>query len=539
MTTRDAPTTALAVVPVKDITIREGWNPRANDDQDEAEALAASVRAQGLLQPLLVERGEDGPILIDGHRRLAALRAAGHVQAPVIYRDGADGEAAQLTAALAANLRRRGLGPIEEARAYERAIEAGWTQRRIAEALGCRQRHVSERLRLLRLPGAVQDAIAAGALPLAAVGRVEAITKVAPGVAEALAIAVRAGAIEAGELVEHPEGALARLAAPEEELASPSLVAVPGYLDLDIVLDPERQPEVIATAEAAGIRGVSLGPEDMDAARAFGCLIEFADHEDRYFRRGWVADAEWLADRVGMHVERAAQRAQQEAHFRAMDDTTQAEGNPEAAAGAEDEPGEERRRRERQEAADDRRSARLANLDLGRRAALAYDEPAEISMEMARVLVLTALHHHQAEAAQGVRLTQERLQRVETRTLKSGETREKLRYAEPREAEEALSEWIAAARTSEQLIGRAVQALVAAWCADQAALPRSERRPASVPGAWGGGFVAGLPASVAALARPVLPERLAARARASDEPDAPADDPRAEPIVAGKDAEKG
>jgi ParB/RepB/Spo0J family partition protein len=486
------------------------------------------VRAQGLLQPLLVERGDDGPVLIDGHRRLAALRAAGHTRAAVIYREGQDGEAAQLAAALAANLRRRGLGPIEEARAFERAVEAGWPQRRIAEAVGCSRRHVSERLRLLRLPEAVQEAIAEGALPLAAVARVEAIAKVSPGVAEALAAALRAGAVRAAELTHDPDGALAELGATEGEWTCPPLVALPGYQDLAAVLDSERHAEVIATAEAAGLHGVSLDSDDMDAARAYGCLIEFREGEDRYFRRGWVADPEWFADRVRLHAERATERAQErarrDAERRAEDERERAEEarrraaergeDPEAAA-AEAAAGsdEERRRRERQEAAEDRRQARLANRDLGRQATLAYDEPEQVTIEMARALALTALHHHQAEAAQGLRLTQERLQRTETRTLKSGQTRERLTYAEPHEAEEALAEWIGRARTPEQVIGRAVQALLAAWYADQSALPQSERRPATVPGAWGAGLAAALPATIAGLARPVLPERLAARVR--------------------------
>lgn len=101
--------------------------------------------------------------------------------------------------------------------------------------------------------------------------------------------------------------------------------------------------------------------------------------------------------------------------------------------------------------------------------------------------------------------------------LKSGETGERLTYAERDEAEEALAEWIGRARGPEQIIGRAVQALVAAFHADQGALPRAERRPAAVPGAWGGGLAAPLPDIIAALARPVLPERLAARLREADQ----------------------
>jgi ParB/RepB/Spo0J family partition protein len=507
--TTEATATTLAVLPIDEITVREGWNPRTGDDDVERDQLTESVRAQGILQPLLVERSDDGPVLIDGHRRLAAARAAGLTEVPVIERTGEDGDAPQLAAALAANMRRRGLDPIEEARAYERATQAGWAQRRIAEAVGCSPRHVSQRLRLLRLPEAVQEAIGVGSLPLSAVPNVETIAAVAPAVADAVAVALAMGALTAAEITEHPEGALAELAQGTDDGERPTLVAVPGYQDLGtLALDAD----LAARAEAAGVHGVSFSADDIDAARAFGCLIEFRGGEDRYWRRGFVADLAWLADRVALHVERAEERARQETERRA---TARTASGQEVASGegTRSESDEERRRRERREAEENRRGARLANLDLGRRALLAYDEPPEVTMQMARALVLVALHHHAQDAAQGLRLTHERLQRTETTTTKAGATRERVRYPERHEAEAALVEWIEGARTPAQLVGRAVQALVGAFYADQAALPQSERRPADVPGRYGGGIAAALPAVMDALAGDVLPERLAPQLR--------------------------
>ena len=373
----------------------------------------------------------------------------------------------------------------------------------------------------------MQDAIQAGALSLAAVPRVEVIAKVSAAVAEALAAAVQAGSIESADITDRPDDALAELAEAADG-ERPSLVSLPGRHEVASLLDPEEDGDLLARVEAAGAYAVSLDADDMDAARAFGCLIEFPDREDRYWRRGWVADRDWVRDRVRLHIERAeersAERARQDAERRADDDARRVEGarnravergeDPDAVAatiGTESE--EERRRRERREADEDRRSARLANLDLGRRAMLSYDEPAGVTMEMARAVVLTALHHHAQDAAQGLRLTQERLQRTETRTSKTGAMRERISYVERQEAEDALREWIEAARTPEQVIGRAVQALIAAFNADQVALPRSERRPTDVPGRWGGGVAAGLPDVIESLARDVLPKRLAASAR--------------------------
>ena len=525
MTTTDTPATmeaALAVLPIEAVTVREGWNPRTGDDAAEHQALTDSVRAQGILQPLLVERTDAGPVLIDGHRRLTAARAAGLTSVPVIERGGEEGDAAQLAAALAANLRRRGLDPIEEARAYQRATEAGWPQRRIAEAVGCSRRHVSERLRLLRLPEAATQAISEGVLMLAAVPRVEAVAAVSVPVADALVAVLREGHATSGDLAERPDAVLGELARRGGE--GPLLTLLPGHIDLAELLDPDTDGELIGRVEAAGVRGVHLTVEDLDAARAYGCLIEFPQADDAYGRRGWVADRTWLTDRVRLHIEEIAERraAEEEARAEQVGTKATAQGeDPEAAAAAvATESDTERRARERAEAADDRRSARLANLDLGRRALLAYDEPEAITIEMARAVALTALHHHQAEAARGLALCHERLHNFETRTTKAGASRQKVSYAAPEEAERALTEWIEGARTPEQVLGRTLQALALAWFADQAALPRSTRRPAIVPGRYGGVVAAGLDGLVTALVRPVLPERIAASLRESSQKEA-------------------
>ncbi len=368
--TSDTTTTTLAVLPIDAISVREGWNPRSGDDEVEHQALTDSVRAQGILQPLLVERTDEGAVLLDGHRRLAAARAAGITDVPVIERSGEGGEAPQLAAALAANMRRRGLDPIEEARAYERAAKAGWPQRRIAEAVGCSPRHVSQRLRLLRLPDGVQEAIGEGVLPLSAVPTVETIAAVAPAVADALAAALATGTITAAEVSDHPESALAELAQTVHG-EDPTIVAVPGYQDLGALALPA---DLAARAEAAGVHSVSFSADDMDAARAFGCLIEFTSGEDRYWHRGFVADAAWVADRVALQVERAEERAREEVErSRTMNAADGQNGPGDADRPSESE--EERRRRERQEAKENRRAARLANLDLGRRALLPTKSP--------------------------------------------------------------------------------------------------------------------------------------------------------------------
>ena len=336
-------------------------------------------------------------------------------------------------------------------------------------------------------------------------------------VADALVAVLRGGHATSGDLAERPDGVLGELARRGGE--GPLLRLLPGHIDLAELLDPDADAELMGRAEAAGVRGVHLGVDDLDAARAYGCLIEFPQADDAYWRRGWVADRTWLTDRIRLHIEEIAERraAEEEARAERVGTKATAQGeDPDAAVAAlATESEQDRRARERAEAAEDRRSARLANLDLGRRALLAYDEPEGITIEMARAVALTALHHHQAEAARGLALCHERLHHVETRTTKAGANRQKVTYATPEEAERALTEWIEGARTPEQVIGRTLQALALAWFADQAALSRSEQRPAMVPGRYGGGIAAGLDALVTDLVRPVLPERILAGLRES------------------------
>src|SRR5690606_23130803 len=132
----------------------------------------------------------------------------------------------------------------------------------------------------------------------------------------AVAAALGDGTLTAAELVDHPEGALRELIGAGEDAPRPGLVALPGQVDLGAL---DLPPDLAERAEAAGAHGIALSVEDMDAARAFGCLIGFGGGEDRYWRRGFVADAAFLADRVRLHVERAEARAAEEAGRRAAE----------------------------------------------------------------------------------------------------------------------------------------------------------------------------------------------------------------------------
>jgi ParB family chromosome partitioning protein len=130
------------------------------------EALAASLREHGVLQPLLVRpaaRGGAGYEIVAGERRWRAAQRAGLPEVPVVVRELGDREALEL--ALVENVQRADLSPLEEAEAFRRLIdEFGHTQEALAEAVGKSRSHVANTLRLLGLPPALREMLADGRL---------------------------------------------------------------------------------------------------------------------------------------------------------------------------------------------------------------------------------------------------------------------------------------------------------------------------------------------------------------------------------------
>lgn len=160
--------------------------PRSDFDEEGLAELATSIRAQGIVQPIVVAREDDGTYLIvAGERRWRAARRAGLDEVPVVVRDIAD-ERELLEAALVENLQRSDLNPLEEAEAYRTLRDRfRLSQEVIATRVGKGRSTVANRLRLLNLPGEVQDLLrseqltAGQALPLVAMQPEEEVVKLA------------------------------------------------------------------------------------------------------------------------------------------------------------------------------------------------------------------------------------------------------------------------------------------------------------------------------------------------------------------------
>jgi ParB family chromosome partitioning protein len=165
--------------------------PRSDFDEEGLAELANSIRAQGIVQPIVVTQEEDGGYLIvAGERRWRAARRAGLDEVPVVVRDVAD-DRELLEAALVENLQRSDLNPLEEAEAYRTLGERfELSQEEIAVRVGKGRSTVANRLRLLRLPVDVQDLLrtdrltAGQALPLVAVESEEEAVRLAQRAAE-------------------------------------------------------------------------------------------------------------------------------------------------------------------------------------------------------------------------------------------------------------------------------------------------------------------------------------------------------------------
>lgn len=138
--------------------------PRQYFDDQKLNELVASIKEQGLVQPLVVRAGKnDTFILVVGERRWRAAQKAGLKDVPVVIRNVNEREAFEL--ALVENLHRADLDPIEEALGYARLMdEHEYTQEHLATRIGRDRTTIANTIRLLKLPDRTQQAVRSGAM---------------------------------------------------------------------------------------------------------------------------------------------------------------------------------------------------------------------------------------------------------------------------------------------------------------------------------------------------------------------------------------
>jgi ParB family chromosome partitioning protein len=150
----------LAQVPLDEIEINP-YQPRKDFDPEELAALKESLATHGLLQPVVVRQTGQGYQLIAGERRLRAAREVGWKDIPVRVVDFNDRQVFE--AALVENIQRSDLNPIEKAQGFQQYVrQYNVTHEELAKKLGLDRSTVTNLLRLLELPPAVQDAVRLG-----------------------------------------------------------------------------------------------------------------------------------------------------------------------------------------------------------------------------------------------------------------------------------------------------------------------------------------------------------------------------------------
>jgi len=161
--TRDPASPGLRTLPIEKVRPNPK-QPRKQFDADKLDELAASIREQGMLQPVIVRRAEDDLYeLIAGERRWRAAGRAGYQEIPALIRECSDRDALKL--ALVENVQRDDLDPLEEAEAYSRLVrEHGLTQEQVGQAVGRSRAAITNAMRLLKLPEEILVMLADGRL---------------------------------------------------------------------------------------------------------------------------------------------------------------------------------------------------------------------------------------------------------------------------------------------------------------------------------------------------------------------------------------
>jgi ParB family chromosome partitioning protein len=219
--------------------------PRTVFDPGTLQELAASIRANGVIQPLIVRRKQERFELIAGERRLRAARMAGLAEVPVLVQDWADDRILELQ--LVENIQREDLNPIEIASAFDRLVrEHGLSHEEVGRRTGKDRATVSNFIRLLRLPEPVKILLAEQKI---SAGHARALLALPD---EELMVRVAESAASTGASVRHVEKTVqamleARDGVPAEPIIKPSSSGIKPQLDPNIRAAIEEMEHKLGT----------------------------------------------------------------------------------------------------------------------------------------------------------------------------------------------------------------------------------------------------------------------------------------------------
>ena len=466
---------STALLEVDKIDVEEGFNARTRMDEAALERLTASVSEAGVVQAILVRPKGDGRYsLVAGERRLTAARNGGVKTIPGVIREGTRAEA--IRDSLLENMHREELNDVDQARGLEVLAEE-WQLRtnvEIAKKLGLGVDRVGQLRRILKLPEGVQRYIAAGAVPTRAEKQLRDVTKVSPRVAECVCEFAARKKIDHVDFVRDFGEILSATAEARFENA-PTMIRT-NHVELKrVIADKDRRRALIDRFNAS-VPWEHLASEDpviwlkdpeIDAARAAGCLVEYASDHGRFVGRvRLLTDDELAVDLIERRIEAMEAEAAEREKSRAEAD----EGTEDGAALSEQWKAENRKREEDKATAGRFNEELLAGL-MNRNAASRRKHGLARKKAIAKILIA----NNPDLAGAGLRLVRPALKDVVTKTPKSGEPRKKVSYASPPEATSWLSERIDGARSEGEVDDLLTEAIVCALVADGRAVARSNR----------------------------------------------------------------
>lgn len=444
-------TDELSAIKLADIIIDPEHNPRATIEKLPFEQLVASIKQNGITQPVLVTPAEKAGKfkLIAGERRTKAAKEAGLKEIPALIRESVNGNAAVL--ALTENLLREDLSPVEEAEAFKALQEQhGWNQKEVAAKLGVSQSRVSERLGLLKLPEASRVLIARGDVKLDHARALRDVAAVSPEFADALAAAVGDDpSIEHG----HVREAIAN--------CTGTAVEVNHRVSFDEVEDLLDDDQVSAWKRfwPQNWEGPRLSGDVLDAARQYGCLVSVeCDNGSFKTVEHILTDAEFVVAQIEAQIE--AERNQKQP----------AADKPAEVKGAE------RDAREMEIA--QRARVHELNIEIGSKLTREFYAP-EITTDrmkiLARMIIDANDHRHLGFAS---------LALIDERAIEVSE-KGKIKVMKSPDAKQRLLDHLDGADTPQEVLGVMMVAIVGSQLASGESLPPSGRPFYSLPGEYG------------------------------------------------------
>jgi ParB family chromosome partitioning protein len=240
---------------------RNPFQTRKGFDEAKLDELAASIKASGVVQPILVRSGQEGRYtLVTGERRWLASQRAGKATIPAVVREVSDVQAMEMT--IVENLQRADLNPMEQAHAYERlSREFKMTQEQMAERTGKDRASVANFLRLLKLPDDAQLYVEMGELSF---GHARALLALPPEQISKVAAKVLALHLSVRSTEKYVQG-----------LLNPEMVAKPVKLPEERMLDPN-----VREAEDRLRRSLGLKVTIDDKKGRGKVIIEYAGVDD-------------------------------------------------------------------------------------------------------------------------------------------------------------------------------------------------------------------------------------------------------------------